>query len=424
MVPIKRATLASVLILAIMTGLAALTAAPATAQTVRWVKASDTTPVAPGASCRDAGYTTISAAVTAAAPGDIIKVCPGTYAESVTVNKPLTLQGFNTTDGKCFNRTLTPDPSRDTIVNPPSALSGIGFDVTVGNVTIRGFIITDADTGIQTGAATAGHTLEENTLLLNRFGAHLASNGTAPTTVTKNCFRQNAAAAGGDAIFSNQGVTNVLIGQNRFFKTVHVAPATEAADIVMFGAPLVPVRDVRISRNKSRGSETFASLAGSVNSTITDNKIKGDGTASAIFAGGNTSGLVVSKNKIKDARRGVRFCAATCAGGAPATGVQVARNKIKDVVEDGIVANPASLTNSVIVDNDVRENGRDGIRIEDTTTPGNAGNLFWNNHAHGNLAFDCRDQTTGVGTAGTANTWQHNKGKTSSPPEICRSVRR
>jgi hypothetical protein len=38
-------------------------------------------------------YTTIGAAVTAAAAGDTVKVCPGAYAEDVTVDKALTLKG-------------------------------------------------------------------------------------------------------------------------------------------------------------------------------------------------------------------------------------------------------------------------------------------------------------------------------------------
>ena len=38
-------------------------------------------------------YTTVGAAVAAAAAGDTVKVCPGNYAENVTVDKPLMLKG-------------------------------------------------------------------------------------------------------------------------------------------------------------------------------------------------------------------------------------------------------------------------------------------------------------------------------------------
>jgi serine protease len=45
-------------------------------------------------SCSTAGYLTISSAVTAAASGDTVQVCPGTYAEQVTVTTPnLTITG-------------------------------------------------------------------------------------------------------------------------------------------------------------------------------------------------------------------------------------------------------------------------------------------------------------------------------------------
>src|SRR2546430_3151827 len=67
---------------------AVLTLGVGTAQaTTRWVNVFDTTPMPPGNSCSDAGYMTISAAVTAASPFDTIKVCPGPYAEQVNINK-------------------------------------------------------------------------------------------------------------------------------------------------------------------------------------------------------------------------------------------------------------------------------------------------------------------------------------------------
>jgi nitrous oxidase accessory protein NosD len=47
-----------------------------------------------GTSCATATYQTITGAIADAAGGDTIIVCPGTYPESVTVDKPLTLQGL------------------------------------------------------------------------------------------------------------------------------------------------------------------------------------------------------------------------------------------------------------------------------------------------------------------------------------------
>ena len=47
-----------------------------------------------GAQCPNATHTSIQAAVTAANPGDTIRVCPGTYAEQVVINKNLKVEGF------------------------------------------------------------------------------------------------------------------------------------------------------------------------------------------------------------------------------------------------------------------------------------------------------------------------------------------
>jgi len=50
-----------------------------------WVDDDAVTPSPPGTGCDDAGYSSIQAAVDAAAPGDVIRVCPGAYTENVAV---------------------------------------------------------------------------------------------------------------------------------------------------------------------------------------------------------------------------------------------------------------------------------------------------------------------------------------------------
>src|SRR5262245_46895318 len=49
------------------------------------------------AQCPRAQFASIQAAVDNARPGDTVKVCAGTYAEQVTVDKPLTLKGDGAT---------------------------------------------------------------------------------------------------------------------------------------------------------------------------------------------------------------------------------------------------------------------------------------------------------------------------------------
>lgn len=74
-------------------------------------------------------YSTIQAAVDAAASGSTILVCPGTYNESVSIGKPINMQSFEGTSNTII---VTPNP------NCPA------FFVTANKVNISGFTITGA----------------------------------------------------------------------------------------------------------------------------------------------------------------------------------------------------------------------------------------------------------------------------------------
>jgi len=52
----------------------------------------------PGTPCPNAQYTTITDAVNAANPGDVVAICPATYAEQLIISKPLTLRGLTIND--------------------------------------------------------------------------------------------------------------------------------------------------------------------------------------------------------------------------------------------------------------------------------------------------------------------------------------
>ena len=51
----------------------------------------------PNTACPHAQYSTITSAVNAAAPGDVIEICPALYAEQLIITKPLVLRGISTT---------------------------------------------------------------------------------------------------------------------------------------------------------------------------------------------------------------------------------------------------------------------------------------------------------------------------------------
>ncbi len=61
----------------------------------------------------------------------------------------------------------------------------------------------------------------------------------------------------------------------------------------------------------------------------------------------------------------------------------------------------------------------DGLYADDESTH----NRFEDNRAFGNTEHDCHDDSQGNGTAGTANHWDDNEGRTDTPDGICKRKR-
>jgi hypothetical protein len=107
----------------------------------RWVNSSDLTPNAPGTSCMNAGYTTISAALVGASPVDVIQVCPGPYTENDTIKiTNLTLLGAQAGTPVAM-RTFGDPLSESTVTGASLTASVPVFQVAATNVTIDGFSV-------------------------------------------------------------------------------------------------------------------------------------------------------------------------------------------------------------------------------------------------------------------------------------------
>lgn len=113
-----------------------------------------------GFGCSAAAFSSISAAVSAAPSGATIIVCPGTYAEDVTVEKPLTIEGIHAT--------VAPDGSDASPLTPLTGGNN-GFTVLSPWVTVRGFTVTGASSD---GIAVFGDhaRIEDNVVTDNGLG--------------------------------------------------------------------------------------------------------------------------------------------------------------------------------------------------------------------------------------------------------------
>jgi hypothetical protein len=237
------------------------------------------------AQCPFAAHTTISAAVAAAGNGDQIDVCAGTYTETVTVNKFLTLRGAQ---AGVDARTRAVPPTAESVVNAP----GGSFHVTASNVTIDGFTVQEGSAaplanGITLAANRSGQRILNNIIRDNTFGLYLNSNGASQTVVRFNRFDGNnrAGAASGNAIYSDQGASNVLIELNRF--TGHTSAA-----MVFAGTQ----SNITVSSNQLVNDNSMV-FFNSTAIVITGNTSTGS-QGSVIFLGGGVNGMTISCNAI------------------------------------------------------------------------------------------------------------------------------
>jgi hypothetical protein len=167
-------------------------------------------------------YSTIQAAVNAAAAGNTITVDAGTYNETVTINKTLTLKG-----AKAGIDARTRSTSGESIV---SNVNG-AFRINAKGVILDGFTVqgetSQADltgAGIVMAPTVSGTQLRNNIVQNNVAGVFLAnSSATDPCIIQNNLFKNNnnAGRQGGRGIYTNGSLTNglltnVIIDSNTF----------------------------------------------------------------------------------------------------------------------------------------------------------------------------------------------------------------
>lgn|GEM_PF-2601873 len=199
--------------------------------------------------------TGIQNAINAANDGDTINVDKGTYNESVTVNKDVTLRGYRAGES-AIGRT-----GDESIVDPNSP----GFHIVVDGVTLDGFAITDA-----TGADGYGVWIENaddvqvlNNLISNTSQAGLYGLNSDTLTLSGNAVNTaltGIVVSGGNGLtlgaFSGTGLTNAT--------GIDVSGAT--GDITMSGAINVGAKNTNLSTTgaivQAAGTLTTNTLTG------------------------------------------------------------------------------------------------------------------------------------------------------------------
>jgi parallel beta-helix repeat protein len=260
-----------------------------------------------------AHYTTIQAAVNAAASGATIQVCPGTYAEHVTITSPLTLKGVANTAGTA---------AAAVVMIPTGTFSGAfaqidiqATGVTLVNIGVDGTnTLSSCDfgptlTGILFGAGSSG-TLK-NVALRNHYisngsggycgaGTPVSANSATSVTVTDSSVRN----------FDSQGLY-LTATSTVTVKTTTVAPINPGANCVYANAATLAV-----SNNSMADCGVGVYVTSTVQGAVSGNTIHG-GTSgeTGVFCFPVCTGLTVSGNTIFDTGTGFSMKTSAEVGG-------------------------------------------------------------------------------------------------------------
>ena len=296
--------------------------------------------------CPEAGFNTIQEAVDAAASGDIIQVCPGTYDEQVEIAKPLSLVGVKR-DGKnaavvqpsnmqvntrLFNDPLASaivvrDTSGVTIQNiivdginngivcdpTPPFIDGISWQNASGElafVTVRnmltpdGCAFGDAVDIISSGGGASQLTLRDSSIHdYDSFGV-FALGSMTNLQALRNVITGPTPTVGRDpvGIFLASGVEGLIEGNTVTNNTDATCLSLEECNTVGIGIIVFDTHDVSIHQNVVTKSQRGISASFTDGVTILQNTVSDTDVVDAIniFASENT---LVKDNSITNTDR-------------------------------------------------------------------------------------------------------------------------
>ena len=350
-------------------------------------------------------FSTIQAAVTAAAPGDDIFICPGFYKETVTVATTVQIYGVNLmgqSDASCAPRSGADQ----------SIVTGNGdyaFKLMADGVVLDGLKVANTPQGgVWTDPTHSGYQIQNN-LIANNGGAglNLAANGTLSTQVNFNCFDDNNNSGAGSGIVVNGGLSNARIHADGFMDH-------RAAGISVDGSTNA-VSGLTVSNNRSIDDVSFLQLKSASNALIFYNFVRNSddistpGVAIKVFGTSSTISLRYN-NVYANFTDGIAVA-------DTASGVQLSRNHVQGT-DNGINVSTTTVGGVTATRNLVKNVTNNGILVGAAAS----GDTFTGNRIHGINNLACRDDSSGVGTLGTANTWTNNKssaGSFSVPTGLC-----
>jgi parallel beta-helix repeat protein len=321
-----------------------------------------------GLDCPNAQYATIQAAVTAAMPGDTIKVCPGTYMERVTI--PAGKDGL----------TLFSEGDLQAVIKAPPAMADPKAIVRVSgarNVTLRHFTITGPGFG---GCDSI------------RYGVFIDNGGSA--TITDNHITEIHDTPLGGC----QNGRGVGVGR----QPSPDGPTTGTATVVHNLIDKYQKSGVAVDNDGSSAEVAYNEVVGAGPTTA----IAQNGIQVTRGAEGNVHHNKVSQNSYIPA-------------GVEASGILLFSNGTASAHHNDVFLNEDGIAlfddaGSADVSYNNAHNNFDGIYAYDPSSV----NLISYNKAFENTEFDCRDDNMPT----TTNNWLKDLGRTQNQAGLCKQA--
>ena len=357
------------------------------------------------ANCPNAEAQTIQEGVGLAPPGGTVVVCAGDYSETVTVDKPLTLNGAGPDP-----HVRTGDTTQEAVLARPGDM---GFILAAPDITLEGFTIRNTPVGVRTLAQSAGFAIRKNLLLSNASALELASTGGEASIVRENTFRTNRRFG----IFNGGGpLLDTSIVVNEFDRDDSAISALgQVQRVVVDGNTFVGQRTSGVQISGADNAVTHNNfvlvarpirVSGFTPNRVAYNELDRGRVAGITFSGGSRAAVEYNR-VIQQQGDSIQLQASIRS--------DVRGNHIEASARDGIALINGARDNLLDV-NDSLANGRDGIFLDGSTFR----NQIQNSRADDNVEFDCRDDTVGPFPGGTRNIWEHDLGDTANRPEICK----
>jgi Right handed beta helix region len=375
------------------------------------------------ASChgRHADFDSIQAAINHpdTGAGDTILVCPGKYKETVKVTKAqLTIKGAKA--GHDATRRGRQRESVVTHLDPEGTVQLLADDIRWDGFTIQGVFRQKNGPGMYTSPDASGYDIRDTIFENNGIGLYLGSSGDQTTIVCRNRFIANnefEGTGGANGIYSDKGARDVLIVSNRFER--HNGAGILFAD----SNTGIRQQNIRVGWNKSIDDKTFAAFFATsqlrlhrnlVRARVNDRKFPA--RVSAIFIGARNDDVIVHRNRVQSASgNGIDVSSTGQFDPASPTNVALLKNWVEHAQRLGISVSAPGQRHYEVRGNRAFNNTRVGLHLGPATD-----HVFLiGNKALDNGRLDCQDESTGDGTARTANTWQKNLGNRARPRGIC-----